>query len=96
MLQAMHREIELQRDYLQEEPIQTVYIGGGTPSLLTADEISKLIDTVAQYNQISELQEVTLEANPDDLTLPYLRSLKSTPINRFSIGVQSFRDEDLM
>jgi oxygen-independent coproporphyrinogen-3 oxidase len=95
MLQAMHREIGLQRDYLEAEPIGTIYIGGGTPSLLTADEVNSLIDAIARYHPVDRLQEITLEANPDDLTMPYLRALKSTPVNRFSIGIQSFRDEDL-
>lgn len=95
MLQAMHREIEMQRDYLHGDPITTIYIGGGTPSLLTADEINRLFETILRNQPVEGLEELTLEANPDDLTPTYLRALKSTPVNRFSIGVQSFRDEDL-
>lgn len=95
VLQAMLKELELQRDYLQGRPVETIYFGGGTPSLLTADEINLLFETIyANYN-VGVLKECTLEANPDDLSKEYLRMLRTTPINRFSIGIQSFRDEDL-
>ena len=95
LLQAMLRELEMRRDYLDGATIETIYFGGGTPSLLTADEISRLIDAVYQYYPVGDLKECTLEANPDDLNKGYLSSLANTPINRLSIGVQSFRDEDL-
>jgi len=95
VLTAMHRELEMQREYLQGSPVETIYIGGGTPSLLTADEINKLFDTITKYYPVTKLKEFTLEANPDDLSPQYLKALRSTPIDRFSIGVQSFRDEDL-
>ena len=96
VLQAMLREIEMQREYLQDTPIETIYFGGGTPSLLSADEINRLIDAIHNFYHVNQLQEVTLEANPDDLSRQYLQSLRHTPINRFSIGVQSFREEDLL
>ena len=96
VLQAMLQEIAMQRDYLGSTPIETIYFGGGTPSLLSADEIKVLIDAIHKYYRVDKLQEVTLEANPDDLSKQYLRSLRDTPINRFSIGVQSFREEDLL
>jgi oxygen-independent coproporphyrinogen III oxidase len=95
VLAAMHHELEMQRDYLVEAPIETIYFGGGTPSLLTADEINRLFDTINKFYPNQQLQEVTLEANPDDLAPAYIKSLRSTPINRFSIGVQSFKDTDL-
>lgn len=95
VLAAMMREIEMQRDYLQGAAIETIYFGGGTPSLLTADEINKLFDTICRFFPVNNLKECTLEANPDDLNKNYLQSLRSTPVSRFSIGVQSFRDEDL-
>lgn len=95
VLQAMAREIEIQRDYLAGANIQTVYFGGGTPSLLSADEINRLFDTILKFYPVKSLKECTLEANPDDLDKQYLRSLRNTPINRFSIGVQSFYDDDL-
>lgn len=95
VLHAMMKEIEMQRDYLQGAPVETIYFGGGTPSLLSAEEINRLIDHVLRFHPVDELQEVTLEANPDDLNAKYLRTLRGTPVNRFSIGIQSFRDEDL-
>ncbi|MCF8449207.1 MAG: radical SAM family heme chaperone HemW [Taibaiella sp.] len=96
VLQAMMQEIEMQRDYLQGAAIETIYFGGGTPSLLSADEINRLIDAIGKYHTINELKECTLEANPDDLDKTYLRSLRTTPISRFSIGIQSFREQDLL
>ena len=94
LLQAMTREIEMQKEYLNT-PVQTIYFGGGTPSLLTADEINKLSETIQAHYQADRLTECTLEANPDDLNKEYLRKLRNTPINRLSIGVQSFKDADL-
>lgn len=95
VLRAMALEIELQRDYLCDTPVQTVYFGGGTPSLLSADEINRLFDVIQRTFRVGDLKEVTLEANPDDLNINYIRSLRSTPVNRFSIGIQSFRQPDL-
>lgn len=95
LLAALHKELTLRRDFLQGAAIETIYFGGGTPSLLTADEINRLFDTFRKNYPVTHLKEFTLEANPDDLTLPYLKSLRQTPINRFSIGVQSFQEEDL-
>lgn len=89
-------ELSLKRDYFEAGPtIQTLYFGGGTPSLLTADEITKLIDEAGKYFDLSRLEEVTLEANPDDLTPAYIKTIRQTPVNRFSIGTQSFFDSDL-
>ncbi len=96
VMQAMLREIEMQREYLQGIEIETVYFGGGTPSLLSADEINRLFDAILKYYPVKELKECTLEANPDDLDKHYLQSLRATPMNRFSIGVQSFREDDLL
>lgn len=95
VMQAMLAEIEMQRHYLAGKEVETVYFGGGTPSLLSADEINRLFDAIMKHYVVKELKEVTLEANPDDLDRNYLRSLRSTPVNRFSIGVQSFREQDL-
>jgi oxygen-independent coproporphyrinogen III oxidase len=102
VLQAMLREIEMRSGYLsqsdafaQDTTIETIYFGGGTPSLLSADEINLIVDTIQKHYPIISLKECTLEANPDDLNKHYLQSLRSTPVNRFSIGVQSFREEDL-
>lgn len=96
VLQAMLQEIAMQRDYLGDTPVETVYFGGGTPSLLSADEINRLFDAISANFTVNELKEVTLEANPDDLDRNYLRSLKHTPVSRFSIGIQSFREQDLL
>jgi len=95
LLKALQLELEMQKGYLGNQAIETIYFGGGTPSLLSADEINKLFDTIAKLYPIAQLKEFTLEANPDDLSVNYLKSLRNTPINRFSIGVQSFRDKDL-
>ncbi len=96
VLQAMLREIEMQREYLQGAAIETIYFGGGTPSLLSADEINRLFDAICKYHTVAEVKECTLEANPDDLDKNYLKSLRSTPVSRFSIGIQSFREQDLL
>lgn len=95
VLAAMMRELELRRDYLAGSPVETIYFGGGTPSLLTADEINRITDHIYSLYTVDDLKEFTLEANPDDLSTAYIKSLRHTPVNRFSIGVQSFRDEDL-
>ena len=95
LLQALLKEISLQKGWLEDAPVETIYLGGGTPSLLSADELSRLLDALIVTFKIGSLKECTLEANPDDLSITYLRDLKRTPINRLSIGIQSFREEDL-
>ncbi len=95
MLAAIIREVELAREYLKDAPVETIYFGGGTPSLLSADELNRLFDKIFRTFPAGDLEEITLEANPDDLSPNYLKALRSTPVNRFSIGVQSFREEDL-
>ncbi|MBL4677347.1 MAG: radical SAM family heme chaperone HemW [Mucilaginibacter sp.] len=95
MLDAMLRELELQKDYLQGETIETIYFGGGTPSVLSADEVNSLINRITQLHTVSSNAEITLEANPDDLSREKINALRQTPVNRFSIGIQSFFDEDL-
>lgn len=96
VLKAITQEIQQRKAYLGEEPIETIYLGGGTPSLLTKEEIKYLFDVLQQFFTITDSAEITLEANPDDLHLQKLADLKDTPINRLSIGVQSFFDEDLL
>lgn len=93
--EALTKEIRLQKSYLGNEIVETIYFGGGTPSVLTADEINHLFHKIQTNFSISDKAEVTFEANPDDLTKSYLKSLKGTPINRLSIGVQSFFEDDL-
>lgn len=95
LLDALYSEISLRQNYLVDNNISTIYFGGGTPSLLSADEIHRFFEQLSKYYQILPDAEVTLEANPDDLTPDYLRQLRQTPINRLSIGIQSFSDADL-
>lgn len=96
-LDALKKEVASRKDYLEKAdlPVKTLYFGGGTPSLLTAEELTSIIDTVNDHFPIDSDAEITLEANPDDLTEEKVRDLKRTPINRFSIGIQSFFDDDL-
>ncbi|GAB2695264.1 radical SAM family heme chaperone HemW [Mucilaginibacter koreensis] len=85
----------MQKDYLNQQTVETIYFGGGTPSLLDADEINFLLDEIHRFHQVSSNAEITLEANPDDLSADKINALRQTPINRLSIGIQSFFDEDL-
>ncbi len=97
LLEALIKEIAQTKNYARNETINTIYIGGGTPSLLDASDIGTLIEAVSRNHQ-TELSEITLECNPDDLTatkLTELKSLQSIGLNRLSIGVQSFFDNDL-
>ena len=96
LLKALIKEIGLQKNYLDKETIETIYFGGGTPSLLSGDEISSIIGTITALHTVSPDAEITLEANPDDLDNKKIQELRGTPINRFSIGIQSFFDEDLL
>lgn len=95
MLNALKSEIILRKNYLNNEKIETIYFGGGTPSLMNADELQVLIGQITDLFEVSATAEITIEANPDDLNPQYVREIKSTLINRFSIGVQSFFEEDL-
>jgi oxygen-independent coproporphyrinogen-3 oxidase len=96
MMEAIGRELSLRRAYLKNEKINTIYIGGGTPSLLEAKQLTVLFEIIFKTYDVSTTAEITLEANPDDLSVAYLQMLKrDTPINRLSIGIQSFADNDL-
>ncbi len=95
MLQAIVREIELQKDYLGGATLDTIYFGGGTPSLLSEAELNLIFEKLHQLHNIKSDAEITLEANPDDLTKEKLEALKRTPVNRLSIGIQSFVAADL-
>ncbi|MBC8146622.1 MAG: radical SAM family heme chaperone HemW [Bacteroidetes bacterium] len=94
-LKALIKEIGIQKDYLNGETINTIYFGGGTPSLLSTDELHFIFDEIAKFHTISRNAEITLEANPDDLSSGKLKELKTLPINRLSIGIQSFHQDDL-
>ena len=95
LLAALSQEIALRGKLFSTKKLQTIYFGGGTPSLLNADEINHLFEIIGENYDLSEVTEITMEANPDDLTETYLIALKDTPINRLSIGVQSFHADDL-
>ncbi|SFC46254.1 oxygen-independent coproporphyrinogen-3 oxidase [Parapedobacter composti] len=95
MMQALLKETAMRVAYLGGEPVESIYFGGGTPSVLAADDIQRLVDGVTSRFDVTPGAEVTLEANPDDLNAAKVDALKSTPVNRFSIGVQSFFDDDL-
>lgn len=95
MVNAIIQEIALQKDFLKGDAIETIYFGGGTPSLLTIHELHRIFDALHQHHTLLPNAEITLEANPDDLSKTKLAALSQTPINRLSIGIQSFSDEDL-
>ncbi len=88
-------EIESQKTYLLNEPVSTIYFGGGTPSLLNTNTVQIIIEKIKQHFNVQPNVEITLEANPDDLKMNYLVALKETEVNRLSLGVQSFHDADL-
>ncbi|MGV4460596.1 radical SAM family heme chaperone HemW [Ornithobacterium rhinotracheale] len=94
MLQAIAHEMFLRQAEIQS-PLESVYFGGGTPSILNLDEIHFLFNKIKALFEIKPDAEITLEANPDDLTLEKIQALAQTPINRLSIGIQSFFDADL-
>lgn len=91
-IQALCRELELRANYLQGEPIETIYFGGGTPSQLFAEDFKRVFATIEQTFGMQHCREITLEANPDDLTPEYLQTLASLPFNRISMGIQTFND----
>ncbi|MFC4636584.1 radical SAM family heme chaperone HemW [Dokdonia ponticola] len=95
MIQALIRELELRKDEFRDEVVDCIYFGGGTPSVLETEEITLLIQTVYTHYQVTTDPEITLEANPDDLSEAKIEALHASPINRLSIGVQSFFEEDL-
>lgn len=92
---ALIREAELQRDYLQGAEVSTIYFGGGTPSMLPGDAIAGILNAISRNFSVSPSAEITLEANPDDLSPESLRAFRVAGINRLSIGIQSFHDEIL-
>ena len=95
LLKALVQEIILRADEFKNKTVETIYFGGGTPSILDVDEIKNIIKTIRQYYKVIEIPEITLEANPDDLTDDKIKELAQTEINRLSIGVQSFGDKEL-
>ncbi len=95
MVNAICIEIALRQNYLQDKNLQSIYFGGGTPSLLSQKQLLQIFESIEKFFTINANAEITLEANPDDLSEEKLVELKLTPINRLSIGVQSFFDADL-
>ena len=95
MLSAIKKEIQLRYNELENKTLKSLYFGGGTPSVLSGDEIKSLIDEIQKYFSFDNNIEITLESNPDDLNKNFLEELSQTEINRLSIGTQSFFDEDL-
>jgi len=88
-------EMELRHKYLKNEPISTIYFGGGTPSLLNADQFKRIFDKIQRLFSVNSDAEITFEANPDDLSTEFFQSVKSLPFNRISIGIQSFDNQQL-
>ena len=95
MLEAIGKEIITEKGFLEGEELETVYLGGGTPSILRAGEIKHLLNTIRENYNLSQQAEISLEANPDDINPGYLEQLRHAGINRLSIGIQSFQNEDL-
>lgn len=95
LVEALIKEIELQKNYLGTRELSTIYFGGGTPSTLSPDELSAIFKTIDKHFEVLEGAEITLEANPEDLTPKYLSVLKEFGVNRLSIGIQSFHASNL-
>ena len=95
LISALISEIEIRKSEFKNTTVETIYFGGGTPSLLSSEELKRIIDSVYQNYKVSERPEITLEANPDDLSNNRIIELSKSPINRLSIGIQSFHEKDL-
>jgi oxygen-independent coproporphyrinogen-3 oxidase len=96
VVEAIIRELELRADYLGPNvTLNTIYFGGGTPSLLSQAELGQLLEAIGRRFQVSAQTEITLEANPDDLTPAAIAALANSPVNRLSIGLQSFHEPHL-
>lgn len=96
LVEAILTEIDLRLPYLKNKNIETIYFGGGTPSLLSEKELFLILEKLYKTYNVSSHAEITLEANPDDLSIDKLKELKRLEINRLSIGLQSFNDEELI
>lgn len=94
-LRAVCKEMELRKDYLPDRRIRTIYLGGGTPSLLSHRHLSTIFHNINKVYDTGCLQEVTLECNPDDVTADFASALRSLPVNRVSLGAQTFSDDRL-
>lgn len=94
-IDALIAEMDCYLDFFDNDPLRTIYFGGGTPSLLSVEELGRIYRAIAERWNVSGVEEFTMECNPDDLSEGYLRTLCGLPINRLSIGVQSFVDDEL-
>lgn len=90
---ALCAELHQRRDYLKGAPVKTVYFGGGTPSRLAPEQISRVIDTIRVEYGLDSLEELTVECNPDDITAEYITALRTSGVNRISMGVQTLNDD---
>lgn len=95
VVESMRAELNAERDFIHDKAVRTIYFGGGTPSLLAPGEIERFVQQAKQLFDCSQLEEVTIEVNPDDITPEYIAELRKTSVNRISIGVQSLDDEVL-
>lgn len=94
VVKAIILELQLQRDYLSQPP-QTIYFGGGTPSILSADDLRNIFAAIREHYNLKDVEEITIEVNPNDLNKSVLTEYRNLGFNRLSIGIQSFRDADL-
>lgn len=94
-IEALKKEISLRKNYLKNQCIKTIYFGGGTPSLLEFEDLKSIFEVLNQNFDLKNCEEITLECNPDDLSEHYIQQLKNLPINRLSIGIQSFNNNEL-
>ena len=92
---ALVRELEMRKDYVGDEEIETIYLGGGTPSQLSQEELEEIFAYIYKVYKVTPDAEITLEANPDDLTPEYVSMLRTLPVNRISMGIQTFQEETL-
>lgn len=94
-IEALCKELECRKEYLGDQPVKTIYFGGGTPSQLSMDEFKRVFEVIERIYGMQAAQEITLEANPDDLKDEYICALAELPFNRISIGIQTFHDDTL-
>jgi oxygen-independent coproporphyrinogen-3 oxidase len=94
-IEALLREASIRKEYLADEKVSTIYLGGGTPSVFSVKELEVILDHIYKEFNVSEECEISIELNPDDIQPEYLKSLKNLKINRISLGIQSWRDSDL-
>ena len=95
VVSAMHDELREEHSFISDRDVRTIYFGGGTPSLLAPVEFQRFIDDADRYFSLSDVGEITIEANPDDIDAKYVAELRRTAVNRVSLGVQSFNDAEL-